>query len=432
MLFRSWFADAGGACLLICSEIGSEGRNFQHVQHLVLFDLPVDPDLIEQRIGRLDRIGQKGTVHVDVLFEAAGGQEVLARWHAEGVGSFERHALTGSALRQRFGREVEELASAAASRSVAAPLQDLIGRTVQAREELRRRIEEGRDRLLEMSSLRHDLADPLIQRIDKLNDDRDTEDFFLRLMEHFHVYAEEIGPRMYHLNPDAMRCTEFPALERGETSVSFDRTTALVREDLEFMTSDHPLFDDAAELLLASESGNASFALSPQAGTPRFELEAVFVLESVAPARLHIHRFLPPTPIRICIDQAGAEVTNRDPDAGSSSPETGPATWIAEHRSILPPVLTELVAASEKRAEPEADDPRSEAVRASAEALGNELERLRALALVNTEIRPEEIDELERERSELAGYLRAARLRLDALRLIWHGPCLDGCPSLRS
>src|SRR5699024_7515055 len=55
----AYFADpVDGAQALICSEIGSEGRNFQFAKHLVLFDLPRNPDLLEQRIGRLDRIGQ--------------------------------------------------------------------------------------------------------------------------------------------------------------------------------------------------------------------------------------------------------------------------------------------------------------------------------------------------------------------------------------
>lgn len=34
-------------------EIGSEGRNFQFASNLVMFDLPFNPDLLEQRIGRL-------------------------------------------------------------------------------------------------------------------------------------------------------------------------------------------------------------------------------------------------------------------------------------------------------------------------------------------------------------------------------------------
>ncbi len=59
----AYFADLeAGAQTLVCSEIGSEGRNFQFAHHLVLFDLPLNPDLREQRIGRLDRRGQRETV----------------------------------------------------------------------------------------------------------------------------------------------------------------------------------------------------------------------------------------------------------------------------------------------------------------------------------------------------------------------------------
>jgi ATP-dependent helicase HepA len=58
------FADDEGARILICSEIGSEGRNFQFAHHLALLDLPENPELLEQRIGRLDRIGQTRTVQV--------------------------------------------------------------------------------------------------------------------------------------------------------------------------------------------------------------------------------------------------------------------------------------------------------------------------------------------------------------------------------
>lgn len=55
----AWFAEEDtGAQVLLCSEIGSEGRNFQFASNLVMFDLPFNPDLLEQRIGRLDRIGQ--------------------------------------------------------------------------------------------------------------------------------------------------------------------------------------------------------------------------------------------------------------------------------------------------------------------------------------------------------------------------------------
>ena len=58
--------EEGGAQVLICSEIGSEGRNFQFANQLVMFDLPFNPDLLEQRIGRLDRIGQNRDIDIHV------------------------------------------------------------------------------------------------------------------------------------------------------------------------------------------------------------------------------------------------------------------------------------------------------------------------------------------------------------------------------
>ncbi len=65
----AYFAqEEGGAQVLICSEIGSEGRNFQFANQLVMFDLPFNPDLLEQRIGRLDRIGQKRDIDIHVPY----------------------------------------------------------------------------------------------------------------------------------------------------------------------------------------------------------------------------------------------------------------------------------------------------------------------------------------------------------------------------
>ncbi|MFX1317310.1 MAG: helicase-related protein, partial [Promethearchaeota archaeon] len=65
--------------ILISTEIGGEGRNFQFCRILINYDLPWNPMKLEQRIGRLDRIGQKsreiyiynlfieGTIETDVI-----------------------------------------------------------------------------------------------------------------------------------------------------------------------------------------------------------------------------------------------------------------------------------------------------------------------------------------------------------------------------
>src|SRR5262249_47911084 len=105
----AWFADKHGAQVLLCSEIGSEGRNFQFAHHLVLFDLPLDPEILEQGIGRLDRIGQTSEIQVHVPFVTGTGQEVLARWYHDGLNAFEKNLQGGRELLELFGARVHDL-----------------------------------------------------------------------------------------------------------------------------------------------------------------------------------------------------------------------------------------------------------------------------------------------------------------------------------
>jgi ATP-dependent helicase HepA len=82
------FRDPEGPKVLLCTEVGGEGRNFQFAHHLVHYDLPWSPATVEQRIGRLDRIGQSHPVEIHV-FDSQGSlaSDVLAVL-ADAVGVF--------------------------------------------------------------------------------------------------------------------------------------------------------------------------------------------------------------------------------------------------------------------------------------------------------------------------------------------------------
>src|SRR5690606_1504136 len=99
----AWFAETElGAQALVCSEIGSEGRNFQFAQHLVLFDLPLNPDLLEQRIGRLDRIGQGPRIDIHVPYLEDSAQAVLFHWYHAGLDLFRQSFSAGFATYELF------------------------------------------------------------------------------------------------------------------------------------------------------------------------------------------------------------------------------------------------------------------------------------------------------------------------------------------
>lgn len=61
--------------VMLCSESGGEGRNLQFANTLINFDLPWNPMRIEQRLGRIHRIGQTREVFVFNLCTAGSLEE---------------------------------------------------------------------------------------------------------------------------------------------------------------------------------------------------------------------------------------------------------------------------------------------------------------------------------------------------------------------
>ena len=81
------FRESGN--LLLCSEAGGEGRNLQFCNTLVNFDIPWNPMAIEQRIGRIDRIGQTREVFVFNLVTADTIEDAMLRILDEKINMFE-------------------------------------------------------------------------------------------------------------------------------------------------------------------------------------------------------------------------------------------------------------------------------------------------------------------------------------------------------
>jgi ATP-dependent helicase HepA len=425
----AWFAEEDGARLLLCSEIGGEGRNFQFAHHLVLFDLPLDPELLEQRIGRLDRIGQRNDIQMHVPFLKGSAQEVLARWFHEGLNSFEKNLQGGRELLERFGKAVHDLALEFHEGSDARPpdpqaarLSRLIAETVTARCELSGRLEKGRDRLLEMNSFRPEAAARLVQEIARCDSDADLEDFMLEVFDHFNIHVEQLAPRTYQLGSAGVFADSFPGLPTEGMTVTADRARALAREDIQFLTSDHPLVTGALDLLLGNEKGNCSVALWPDSKTAGLYLEAIYVLECIAPPPLHADRFLPPTPLRVLVDHRGT-------DAGGSLTteqlrkvlKRGQAGALLDQEAFREDLFPRLLAATEALAIRPVADLISRARKAMAVQLDAEIARLKELQKVNRSVRPEEVTLLVRQRNDLDRHLAAARLRLDSIRLIRRG-----------
>lgn len=407
------FADPEGARLLICSEIGSEGRNFQFAQHLVLFDLPRDPELLEQRIGRLDRIGQKGVIHIHVPFVEGSEGEILARWYHEGLDAFE-HSLQGATqLLHAFAPEVEALCT----QFDRTKLDELIQRTSIVRQEVRQKLERGHNRLLELNSCKPRLAARIIDSIREIDADGDFERFFIRLLDHLGMHVEEMTQRTWFIRPDNLITDALPSLPAEGLTITFDRERALSRDHESFLTWDHPLVCGALDVLLGSHTGNAGFAFWKASGAEGLILQTTFIAECIAPPALHASRFMPALPIRVAVDHQGRDLT-ADPAFVRAKLTAGDPTRTVENEAVRHKLLPTMLAKAQQLAEGQLQQFKVRGIKAMQKQLDDEITRLEDLQARNPHIRPEEIAALRDQRQSLSAVIESTTLRLDAVRLL--------------
>jgi len=421
----AWFAEPDGARVLICSEIGGEGRNFQFAHHLMMFDLPRDPELLEQRIGRLDRIGQTQEIHVHVPFGAGSPAEVLVLWYADGVDTFRHNLSGGRELWEQFGSRLESLAGRVTGEpglDLFREMAPLLEETRRVRRQLALRLEQGRDRLLELNSFRADAAQEVLQAIQAQDGLGELDTWMLAIWDEYALSVEELAPRVYRLGSAGVFAESFPGLPQGGFTVTTDRRHALAREEIQFLTWDHPLVTGALDLLLGSERGNCSFAKWVDAQVSCLYLEVLYVLECLAPSQLHIDRFLPPTPIRVVVDHQGKDFTDDlSPEKLSRVVRPAEVYPLSQATGFREELLPRMRAQADELAGGQVPRLIEQARREMAQQLGQELDRLRSLRQVNRSVRAEEIVALERQITEMSGLLVSSRLRVDALRFIQRG-----------
>ena len=411
----AYFAQAeGGAQVLLCSEIGSEGRNFQFASHLVLFDLPLNPDLLEQRIGRLDRIGQQNTVEIHVPYLEGTAQRALQLWYHDGLDAFEQTCPTARPVFEAVRDELFELL--AANTDEQGPLDALLVKTRELHEPLKARLEQGRDRLLEIHSSGGTAAQQLVDKLAAEDDDTGMISFALKIG----VNQDDRGENALVLTPgDHMLVPSFPGLPQDGMTITFDRNTALSRDDMALLSWDHPMMRGGIDLILGSEIGATSVALLKNKALPvgSILLELIFVAESAAHPQLY--RFMPPTPIRLLMDKNGQNLGEK-------------VTFDAFNRQLTPvnrhlgsklvtasqPVIHGLIGKGQAIAEELKAGIVDKARAQMAQTLQQDLDRLEALKAVNPNVRDSELDYLRNLQAELHHLIDQTQLKLDAIRFI--------------
>jgi ATP-dependent helicase HepA len=415
----AYFADpASAARLLICSEIGSEGRNFQFVRHLILLDLPTNPDLLQQRIGRLDRIGQKHVIQIHIPYLQNTEQAVLYRWYDEGLDAFRHNSTAAQAVADVLRDELSMVIHSDDLFEINAFIDKTRGLHTKVQEQMH----QGRDPLLELNSCRKEVADDLIAQLRAYDRDGALWPYMEGLFECYGVDTEYHSADCFIIKPsDHLRVAHFPELPEDGMTVTDKRDCALAREEIQFITWEHPLVTSSMELVLSSETGNAAISVirHPQLKAGQFLLECLFIVECSAPAELQIGRFLPHTPIRVLIDQTKKDVGSTFShdsliDTGANFDKSQIVAFLNNQRALVSAILN----VAEQHAKTNMQSVMTEATDTMLASLSAEIKRLVRLQKVNPSIKTEEIEQLKDMTMLAHEHIQAAQLRLDAVRFI--------------
>ena len=413
----AYFSDSeNGAQVLLSSSIGSEGRNFQFACHLVLFDLPKNPDLLEQCIGRLDRIGQTRDVQIYVPCLSGSAQQDLARWYHEGLNAFEQTCPIGMALFEQY----ETLLKVRSENK--ADFEQLILQTQKQAKALRLALEKGRDRLLELNSNGGEKAQRLAAEIAQTDNSPQLVDFALNLFDIIGVEQDDLGENSIIITPTGtMLVPDFPGLKEEGVTVTFDRQLALAREELEFLTWDHPMIRQGIDLIASGDIGKASMALLVNKQLPAGTLlvELIYMIESQSPKGLQLNRFLPPTPVRLLLDSKGNNLAGQV-NFDTLQNKLKPLSKDIANKMVkmARPNIEQLIKLGDHKITEIAQAKIQEASRLADQTLSADLNRLIALKAVNKNIRQAEINILEKQRVLSLEELSKASWRLDSLRVI--------------
>ena len=253
------FRDGSGPQVLVSTEAGGEGRNFQFAHILVNYDLPWNPMRIEQRIGRVDRIGQDHPVtifnfHVQGTIEGRILDVLEQRIHLfeESIGGLDpilgeaesdiRAALR--ATREDRDKELER---------VAERLEDRVRQAREAESQLK-------DFILDAKSYSAEIVQTALQEKQSVTQ-MDFESLIVALLRSVNTWVETDSngvERRIQFHPPFTE--ERKDLIEGEESrrVCFDPRIFVDSEHVEYLGFGHPIIDALVKRVVEERHDGAS------------------------------------------------------------------------------------------------------------------------------------------------------------------------------
>jgi ATP-dependent helicase HepA len=204
-------------------------------------------------------------------------------------------------------------------------------------------------------------------------------------------------------------------------TVTWSRQQALEREDMAFMSWEHPLVSGIMESVTSSGLGKAALAtMSVKALPPgTLLLEALYTVHCPAPEALQLSRFLPVSPVRLLVDVKGKDLSATLPHDRLNDMCSNIRRRTAQ--SIVPqvrPQVETMVDHVERLSAPHLEPIKASALEGLRGFLEPEIQRLESMKKVNPAIREEEIAFLRAQLAAAETAIGQASLSLEGIRVI--------------
>lgn len=253
---------------LLCDPLGGEGRNFQMADRIIHVDLPWSPSALEQRIGRLDRIGREKSVKSIVICSTLTIEEDLFHIWQEGLGIFEE-SLSGIEI--AIG-DIQRQIYEAIHQDIRSGLKHILPTMSRTLEQMRGRVEE--ERYFDMSRQLDTYVEAQLTRLIEKFDESGGKTLATTMMNWssltglngkitengkvvvFSKDATSINSmkRTLYVLPNTKEALK-RAKRTGEVRGTFDRELAINREGLVFYAPGDPFFDSIVNNAFETEWG---------------------------------------------------------------------------------------------------------------------------------------------------------------------------------
>ncbi|MCT4641763.1 MAG: helicase-related protein, partial [Bacteriovoracaceae bacterium] len=303
----AYFADDDGARVLICTEVGSEGRNFEFASHLFLFDIPKVPDLLEQRIGRLDRVGQKHDINIHIPYIEKSFEHILIDWYEKVFKSFEAAPKAATTFYNEYKDKLEELIKSSFNQE---DLDTFISNMKVKYDDLVIELSKGHDALLDINSFNFENAKAIKNSINEFNQKNDLDKYMNMAFDALGITIKDLSDKVFFIKEsDNALLRGLPGLNSEGMSGTLSKDLASYRSDISLFSFEHPLIVNLVETLTNTEFGNLCIVKQNGAIKPDLCFELIFKLQTVASVGSVAREFLPLTPIRVLLDSQGKDIT---------------------------------------------------------------------------------------------------------------------------